>query len=138
VEDVFKIADAIESNINIITTTSNNIKENIHIENKEHKKGTIGNDEVTNEVIDLIADNIEEEMFIEETLALAFEKKSNLQPNIERIKSFVIKDKNNKKIFCEKYKEIKQENNEYKKELDEKNKEIEYLKQQLNKLSNFK
>ena len=31
VEDVFKIADAIESNINIITTTSNNIKENIFI-----------------------------------------------------------------------------------------------------------
>lgn len=79
-------------------------------------------------------------MFIEETLALAFEQKSNLQPNIiERIKSFVIKDKNNKKIFCEKYKEIKQENNEYKKELDEKNKEIEYLKQQLlNNLSNLK
>ena len=118
-DDMFKIADAIVDHQNDLNNKITN-KEYIGVNNKEF--------------IELIDDDLNEVIFIEkalDNLNQSLEVENKLQPEIEIIKTYMIKDKKVKKLYSEKFKEMKRE-------IDEKNKQIEHLQKQLNDFNNLK
>lgn len=138
-EDMFKIADAIIVEQKDFVEGKKIIKiTNDNDHHYEYNKGTLSNNDFSNnnnkEIIDLIDDDLNEVIYIEKALenlnqSLEVDNVNNkLHPEIDIIKNYMIKDKQAKKLYCEKFIEMK-------KQIDEKNKEIEVLKQQLNKFN---
>jgi hypothetical protein len=148
---MFKIADAIIVEQKDFVEGKKVIKiSNDNDHHYEYNKGTLdfSNNNNNKEIIDLIDDDLNEVIYIEKALdnlnqILEVDNVNNkLRPEIDIIKNYMIKDKQAKKLYCEKFIEMKKQIDEknkeiekfkeIKKEIDQKNKEIEVLKQQLN------